>query len=83
MAHPANKLDLTPSDYYLFWSIANLMRSRRFNNQEEIEASVKKFITSMNKNWYQRGIKELVERWFQTVEYDDLYFEYLAAFVVT
>ena len=40
--------------------MAYFLCSRRFNNKEEVEASLKKFFTSKDKNWYQRGIKELV-----------------------
>ena len=49
--------------------MARFLSSQRLNNQEEVEASVKEFFTSKDKNWYLRGIKELSERWLQTVQH--------------
>ena len=60
---PANCPDVVPSDYYLFQSIAHFLRLRRFNNKEELETTVKEFFALKYKNWHQRGIKELAERW--------------------
>ena len=36
-----------------------------------------------NKSFFERGIKELAEGWLLTMRYDRVYFEFLAAFVVT
>ena len=59
-----------PLSYYdLFQSRSHLLRSRRFNNQDEVEASAKEFFLSKDKNWYQHWIKELVESWFLTMQY--------------
>ena len=66
---PANNLNLAPSDYYLYSYIAQFLHSWHFTNQEEVEASVKEFFALKDKNWYQCGIKELAERWFQTVQH--------------
>ena len=63
--------------------MAHFLRWRRFNNQKEVEASVKEFFTLKDKNLYQSGTKELPERRPTTVQPDDLYLEYLAAFVVS
>ena len=62
---------ITFSDPWLifFWC------SLRFSRQEEVDASVKEFLTSNDKIWYRCRIKELTERWHQTVQYDDLCFE--------
>ena len=59
--HPTYSLYLAPLDYYLFQSIAYFLWLQYFNNKEEVEASVKEFLTSKNKNWYQHGIKELAD----------------------
>ena len=70
-------------DNYLFQFIAHFLHSRRFNNQEEVETSVKKFFALKEKNWYQHRIKELPVRWHLTVQHNGLYFKCLVAFVVT
>ena len=36
-------MDLASSDYYLLPCIAHSLHSRRFNNQDEVEASIKEF----------------------------------------
>ena len=38
------------------------LHSLRFNNQKEVEASMKEFFASKDKNWYLHEIKELAER---------------------
>ena len=47
--------------------MAHFLHLRHFNNQEEIEASMKEFFILKNKIWYQHGFKELAEKWFQVV----------------
>ena len=54
--------------------MAHFLHLQSFNNQGEVEASVKVFKASKYKNWYQHGIKELAEKWLQTVQHNDLYF---------
>ena len=51
-----------------------------FNNQEKVEASVQKFFAFKDKNWYQHGIKQLAEKWLQTVQHDDLLLWMLGCF---
>jgi histone-lysine N-methyltransferase SETMAR len=75
LPHPAYSPDLAPSDYYLFRSMAHLLRGRRFKNVAEVESGVQEFFKSKDKSWYRRGIHELAERWVKTIEHDGLYFE--------
>ena len=63
--------------------MAQLQLSQHFNNEEEMEASMKEFFILMNKQWYLRRIKELAESWPQTLQHDGLSCEFLAASVVT
>ena len=63
MQHAVFIPDLAPLDYYWLQSTANFLRLKRFNNQEEMEVSVKEFTASMYKNWYQRKLTEQLERW--------------------
>ena len=60
--HLAYRLDLGPSDYYLFQYVALLLRLQLFNHQDDVETSLKESFASKKKNWYQSGIKELAER---------------------
>ena len=70
--HSIYNPNLVPSDYYLFWSMAHFLRSQCFNHQKKVEALVNEFFTSNDKNWYQFRIKELAEKWLQTVHLDVL-----------
>ena len=86
MPQSAYSLDLAPSDYNVFRSMAYFLHSGRFNNQEEVETSEEEFFSLKDKNWYQRGIKKkkkLAERCLQMMQYYSLSFKWLAAFVVT
>ena len=51
---------LASLDYYLFWFMTHILRSWCFINQEEVEASVKEFLASKDKNCYQRTGRKLV-----------------------
>ena len=44
--------DLAPWDHYLYRFLARYLHSQRFNKGEEVEASVKEFFASEDKNWY-------------------------------
>ena len=61
MPRPAYSLELAPLDYYLLQSMAHFLCLQCFNNQEEVETSMKEFFT-LNKNRYQYVIKELSEK---------------------
>ena len=71
MPFPAYSHDLNPLDYYLFWSMAPFLCLQNFINQE-VGASLEEFFALKDKNWYQCGIKDLGERWLQTVQHDGL-----------
>ena len=63
-------------------SLNQTLESQRFAiNQEEVEASVKEFNASKNKNWDKK--KKQVERLIQRVQHNGFYLVYKIAFVVT
>ena len=37
------------------------------DNLEQIEAGSREFFNSNDKEWYKSGIKQLADRWFQTI----------------
>ena len=80
MTHPACNPHLAPSDYFLFRSMAYLLCSWHFSNQEKEEDSVKEFFTSKDEYLFQREMKKLAERWFHTMQQGGLW---LVAFMVT
>jgi len=62
LSHPGYISDLTPSNYHLFRSMAHFLRTRRFDNLEQVEAGSREFFNSKDKQWYRHGIKQLVDR---------------------
>lgn len=75
LPHPAYSPDLAPSDYHLFRSMAHFLRGRRFETVDDVEEGCRQFFASKDKDWYRRGIQQLVERWQKTIEHDGLYFD--------
>jgi hypothetical protein len=54
--------DLAPSDYYLFTYLKNWLRSRRFNNNDELMEGVKTWLSSEAADVFYRGIHKLTPR---------------------
>ena len=50
MPSPVESIDLALSDYYLFQFMAYFLHSEHFNNQEQVEDSVKEFFALKDKN---------------------------------
>ena len=48
------------------------------HNQKVVEASVKKFLALKDKNCYERGIKQLEERWLQVVCFGLVWLDFMA-----
>jgi histone-lysine N-methyltransferase SETMAR len=53
LPHPAFSPDLEPSDYYyLFRSMAQFLRGKKFQSVVDLEVTVKEFFASKNKEWF-------------------------------
>jgi histone-lysine N-methyltransferase SETMAR len=76
LPHPTFSPDLEPSDYYLFRSMAQFLRGKKFLSVADVEAAVEEFFASKNKEWFHQAFKELVEKWVKIIEHEGLYFEH-------
>jgi histone-lysine N-methyltransferase SETMAR len=76
LPHPAFSPDLEPSDYYLFRSMAQFLRGKKFQSVADMEVAVEEFFPSKDKEWLYQAYKELAEKWVKTIEHEGLYFEY-------
>jgi histone-lysine N-methyltransferase SETMAR len=76
LPHSAFSPDLEPSDYYLFHSMAQFLRGKKFQSVADVEDAVEEFFVSKDKEWFYQALKELAEKWVKTIEYEGLYFEY-------
>ena len=75
LPHPPYFADIAPSDYYLFWSMANGLADQQFPLYEDIEKWLHSWIASKDKHFYCNGIRALPERWAKVVANDGQYFE--------
>jgi histone-lysine N-methyltransferase SETMAR len=63
LPHPAFSLDLVPSDYYLFRSMAQFLRDKNVQSVADVEVAVEEFLlpklksgfTRHSRNWLKNG----------------------------
>jgi len=58
--------DLAPCDFFCFFlfpRLTELLKSIKFNSDEEIKAEVKRRFDAQTEEFYLDGISQLVERW--------------------
>jgi histone-lysine N-methyltransferase SETMAR len=82
LPHPNFSPDLEPSDYYLFRSMAQFLRGKKFQSVADVEVAVEEFFASKDKEWLYQAFKELAEKWVKTIEHEGLYFEHLITFIL-
>ncbi|GBP47782.1 Mariner Mos1 transposase [Eumeta japonica] len=76
LPHPPYSLDIAPSDYHLFRSIAHALLEQRFTSYEDTENWVDSWIASKDKKFFRLGIRTQPERWKKVVASDGQYFDY-------
>jgi hypothetical protein len=54
---------LAPSDYHLFGPLKGAIRGKRFEDDEEVIAEVKRWLPQRPAEWYREGIHALASRW--------------------
>jgi len=74
LPHPAYSPDLAPSDYYLFRSLANFLRGKKYVRREHAQNDFVDFIESRSQGFFKKGIYDLVGRWQQCVDSYGCYF---------
>jgi hypothetical protein len=76
LPHPAFSPYLEPSEYYLFHSMAQFLRGKKFQSVADVEVAVEEFSASKDKEWFYQASKELAEKWVKTIEHEGLYFKH-------
>jgi hypothetical protein len=77
LPHPALSPDLEQSDYYyLFRSMAQFLRGKKFQSVADVEVTVEEFFASKDKEWFYQAFKELAEKLVKTIDHEGLYFKY-------
>ncbi|UYV72579.1 hypothetical protein LAZ67_9003841 [Cordylochernes scorpioides] len=62
------KLDLAPSDYFLFGLLKKELKGKRFDSDEDVQKVVQDFFHTLPKSAYKEGIYKLPERWRRCIE---------------
>ena len=68
LPHPPYSSDLAPSNYYLFLSIKNFLRNRKFKSVNEIENGLEKYFKCKPREFWKNSIMRLPERWQKVIE---------------
>ncbi|KAL1131098.1 hypothetical protein AAG570_012335 [Ranatra chinensis] len=66
--HPPYSTDLTPSDFYLFTNLKEFLGGQRFPNGEEVKETVEKWLSGLERDVFDGGIKNLVLRLKKFIE---------------
>uniref|UniRef100_A0A1B6H603 Mos1 transposase HTH domain-containing protein n=1 Tax=Homalodisca liturata TaxID=320908 RepID=A0A1B6H603_9HEMI len=61
--HPPYSPDLAPSDYHLFREMKAWLGGRRFADNEELQATVRVYLSSLAADFFEEGIGKLVSRY--------------------
>jgi histone-lysine N-methyltransferase SETMAR len=62
LPHPSFSPDLAPPDYYLFRSMAQFLRGKKFQSVADVEVAVGECFASRYKEWFYQAFKELAEK---------------------
>lgn len=74
MVHPPYSPDIAPSDYHLFRSLQNSLSGREFDSLEAIKTYLDDFFDHRPRDFYQRGIFQLPDRWRRVIQKNGSYF---------
>ena len=75
LPHSPYSLDIAPSDYYLFRSMAHGLADQQFRSYKDIEKCLNSWIASKDEHFYRNGIRSLPEIWAKVVANDGQYVE--------
>ena len=68
LPHPPYSPDLAPSDYHLFRSLQNFLNERKFQDDNEVKTELEQFFALKNKDFYEKGIMILPEKWQKVID---------------
>ena len=60
--HPPYSPDLAPSDFWLFPNLKETLKGQHFLSDDEVEAAVRKWISSKPETFFINGMEKWIER---------------------
>lgn len=75
LPHPPYSPDLAPSDYFLFAHLKKHLRGKHFKTDSEVKEAVKQFFDSKPPDFYERGIRMLIEKYQRVIASKGEYFQ--------
>jgi [histone H3]-lysine36 N-dimethyltransferase SETMAR len=75
LPHPPYSPDLAPTDYHLFHSLADHLREKQFDEENDLKTYLGNFFNQKSQDFYKRGIFSLPERWRQVVDSNGAYID--------
>ncbi|EFN85811.1 Histone-lysine N-methyltransferase SETMAR, partial [Harpegnathos saltator] len=73
LPHPPYSLDLAPSNYYSFRTMAHGLAGQHLANFEEVQNWLDEWFRSKDASFYRRGIHVLPERWQKCIASEGRY----------
>lgn len=75
LPHPPYSPDLAPCDFWLFPTVKNALRGRKFSSNEELNAAVRVKLRDLCSNGLHHVFDAWMKRWRRCIEADGSYFE--------
>ncbi len=73
LLHPSYSPDLAPTDYYLFHSLSNHLREKKFDDENDLKMDLVNFFGQKSHDLCEHGILSLPERWRQVIDSNGAY----------
>ena len=73
LPHPAYSPDLAPTDYHLFRALQHHLDEKKFDDRQALQEDLEQFFESQPRDFWEKGIHSLPERWQTVVEQDGTY----------
>lgn len=75
LPHPAYSPDLSPSDYHLFPALKSPLRGKHYEGLKEMKQAIKQWISDTPEDFFNSGLRKLVERWEKCIQLEGGYVE--------
>ena len=75
LPHPPYSPDMAPSDYHLFRSLQHFLAEKSFDDVNAVKDALSEYFASKKPSFYERGIKNLVQRWTDVINNDGEYID--------